>query len=879
LTQAFDQRPDPAALLAKIERERRARLRIYLGASPGVGKTFAMLEEGALLKKRGVDVVIGIVETHGRADTEAKIGDLEIIPRKIVEYRNVTLEEIDVEAVIARRPQIVIVDELAHTNAPGLKNVKRYEDILDLLDAGVGVMTAVNIQHLETLNDAVRRSSGIQVKETIPDTFLRRADEIINVDVTVEELRTRLRRGKIYGPEKVEQALRNFFRTGNLSTLRELALRTVAEEVGTKAAEYRQREGLEPAQIPEKVMVCMSSNVTAERLVRTGARIAGRFGARWYAVYVETPSENERSIRPADARQLAQNFQLAEELGGVPIRLVTPHAADGLIDFARREGVTHVIFGQTARSRWRLLLSGSILDRFLREVTDAAVQVIPSPKAPRPRPALTGPLECLISVGGVFLTVFVLRIVAGGTNAITAALCLLLVVLASATRFGLWPSILTSVTGVLCFNFFFLPPLGTFTIADPENWVALLAFLLTAVIVSRLTATLKARRLEAESRQDEIWKLYQLSRVIIAAPEADSTASLVTGQVGETFKSDYCAIFARNDGKRWERLAVTSREAHAFSPTEAMLARAFESGEPIVDADTERTAYIPLKVGLRSMGVMVLRSPRLGVELAEAAAGLVALALERSRFIHELSRAEALKHSDELKSALLASVSHNLRTPLTSIRAAVDNLMQDDIAWDAETRREFHGIIREETERLSAIVRNLLEMARIEAGELKIDRRWTAPAEIVSNVLSLSAAALREHRVDVDADESSPLVFVDARLIGEALSNLLENAAKYSPAGSVIRVAADVTDKGLSMRVADEGAGIPPDALERIFDKFYRGENANERLGTGMGLAIAKGIVNAHGGAIRADNAPDGGSVFSFFIPAASKPAEVFPEE
>lgn len=873
-----DQRPDPEALLAKIEREQRARLRIYLGASPGVGKTFALLEEGALLKKQGVDVVVGIVETHGRADTEAKIGDLEIVPRKTVEYRNVKLEELDVEAIIARRPRIVIVDELAHTNAPGSKNVKRYEDILDLLDAGIDVMTAVNIQHLETLNDAVRRSAGIQVKETIPDTFLRRADEIINVDVTVEELRTRLKQGKIYGPEKVEQALRNFFRTGNLSTLRELALRTVAEEVGTKAAEYRQREGLEPAQIPEKVMVCMSSNVTAERLVRTGARIAGRFGARWYAVYVETPPESEQSIRPSDARQLARNFQLAEELGGIPVRLVTPHAADGLVDFARREGITHVIFGQTARSRWQLLMSGSILDRFLREVTDAAVQVIPSPKPPRSRLALNHLPDYLISVGGVFLTVFFLRVVVSGTNATTAALSLLLVVLASATRFGLWPSILTSVAGVLCFNFFFLPPLGTFTISDPENWVALLAFLLTAVIVSRQTATLKARRLEAEARQDEIWKLYQLSRAIIAAPEADSTASLVTGQVGETFKADYCAIFARNDRRKWERLAVTSREAHAFTPAEAMLSRAFDSGEPVVEADIEQTAYVPLKVGLRSMGVMVLRSPRLGVGLAEAAAGLVALALERSRFIHELSRTEALRQSDELKSALLASVSHNLRTPLTSIRAAVDNLMQDDIAWDAEALREFHGIISEETERLSVIVRNLLEMARIEAGELRIDRRWTSPAEIVSNVLSLSATVLRRNGVEVDVDEVLPLVNVDARLIGEVLANLIENAAKYSPEGSTIGVAANVSDQGLSMSVTDAGTGIPADELERVFDKFYRGGNSTDSLGTGMGLAIAKGIVSAHGGAIRADNVPGGGSVFSFIIPAACKVVTLYSE-
>lgn len=372
-----DQRPSAEALLARLQERDHARLRIYIGAAPGVGKSYAMLREAHALKARGVDVVIGLIETYGRTETEAQVRDLEIVPRRRIEYRGTVLEEMDVDAIVARRPQVCVVDELAHTNVPGSRHDKRYQDVLALLDAGIHVMTAVNIQHLETLNDAVARVTGVRVRETVPDTFLDRADEVINVDVTVEELRSRLREGKVYRPEKVEQALSNFFRKGNLSTLRELALRAVADEVGEKAASYRVREGLEPALIPERVMVCMSSNAQAPRVIRTGARIAGRLGSKWYAVYVETPRETPGRIRAEDAEALRENIRLAESLGATVVRVRAERPAEGLIAFAQREGVTHVIFGQTARSRWEILMRGSTLDRFLAAVPDAAVQVVP----------------------------------------------------------------------------------------------------------------------------------------------------------------------------------------------------------------------------------------------------------------------------------------------------------------------------------------------------------------------------------------------------------------------------------------------------------------------------------------------------------------------
>jgi len=364
-------------LLAKLQADQRARLRIYVGAAPGVGKTYSMLQDAHALRREGVDVVVGFVETYGRAETEAQIGDLEIVPRRRIEYRGVVLEEMDLDAILRRRPQLCVVDELAHTNVPGSAHEKRYQDVGAILDAGIGVLTAVNIQHLETLNDAVGRVTGVRVRETVPDTFLDRADEVVNVDVTVQELQSRLRQGKVYKPEKVEQALSNFFRETNLSTLRELALRAVADEVGDKAASHRQREGLEPALIPERVMVCMSSNADAPRVIRIGSRIAGRLGARWYAVYVETPREAPGKITPADRDALHRNIVLAESLGATVVRVKADRAADGLIEFAKREGITHVIFGQTARSRWEILLKGSTLNRFLEEVRDAAIQVVP----------------------------------------------------------------------------------------------------------------------------------------------------------------------------------------------------------------------------------------------------------------------------------------------------------------------------------------------------------------------------------------------------------------------------------------------------------------------------------------------------------------------
>src|SRR6185295_41719 len=370
-------RPMPEALLAKLRNGEKPTLRVYIGAAPGVGKTWQMLEDAHALKREGIDIIIAVLETHGRGETAALADGLERVPLRQIEYRGVTLEEIDLDAVIERDPQVAIVDELAHTDVPGSRNRKRYEDVLELLAHDISVITAVNIQHIESLNDVVARTTGVRVRETVPDHFFRRAEEVVNVDVSVETLRTRLRQGKIYGVEKIEQSLNNFFRKGNLSALRELALRQVAQDQATKAHEYREREGLVQAVIPEKVMVAMASRGSAKKLLRTGSRIAGRLASDWYAVYVETPREEMGRIKPEEYAALQENIRFAEELGAKVVKLKSTRVADALIDFARREGITHVVFGQTSRTRWDIMLHGSVINRFLDEVRDATVQVVP----------------------------------------------------------------------------------------------------------------------------------------------------------------------------------------------------------------------------------------------------------------------------------------------------------------------------------------------------------------------------------------------------------------------------------------------------------------------------------------------------------------------
>lgn len=888
-----DNRPDPEKLLSKLEELSRPRLRVYIGAAPGVGKTYQMLEDANLLCKQGQDVVIGFVETFDRVDTQAQIRDLPIIPRKKIEYRGVILEEMDLDSILERKPQICIVDELAHTNVVGSKNKKRYEDVLDLLNSGINVLTAVNIQHLETLNDTVMKSSGIKVRETVPDAFFERADEIINVDISVDELRKRLEQGKVYKPEKINQALNNFFKIDNLSTLRELALRTVAEQVSVKSAQYREREGLEPAIIPEKLMVCISSNQTVPKLIRTAARISSRIGAHWYAVYVETTQENPENIKPADARQLAKNIELAEELGATVVKLKTPNVANGLILFAQREGITHVVFGQSARTRWQLILYGSVIDRFLDEVKDATVQVVPTThtKTKTKTKNFYDYLNYIVTISGQILIAIVMKAI--HVNNTTVALIFLLFIQVSASIGGLTPSIVAAIIATLCFNYFFLPPVGTFTISDPQNWVALSAFTITAVITSQLSSSAKNRAEDAEKRREDVWRLYELGRTIIATPDSETAISTIARQVVDIFKLDYCSIYTPDKESKLQRLVLAANTTDITSSIKPeLLNQVAESAEvQLTDSNyypsateivkNNKVAYIPLRIGIKVIGVMVVIANNLEGTTLEAIAGLVALALERARFLKEVSYTERLRESDKLKSALLASVSHNLRTPLTSIRTSIDSLIQNNIfSWPKETVNEFLSIINEETHRLSQTITNLLEMARIEAGELKVNKTWTTVSELFSNALQRCTIVLKDYDVKEEIPEDLPLVKIDSILLEEVLVSLLENAAKYSPVKSTICLSAKLENGHLIIGVIDQGRGIALEEQNKIFDKFYRAKSTDQPAGLGMGLAIARGIVEIHKGKIWVESDLGKGASFYFSLPVECKNlSDLIPKE
>ncbi len=492
----------------------------------------------------------------------------------------------------------------------------------------------------------------------------------------------------------------------------------------------------------------------------------------------------------------------------------------------------------------------------------------------------------LLAATGVLAVAGFYKFILTGVNSTTVALSLLLVVLLAASTQGLGPSILASALGMLCFNFFFLPPVGALTVHDPQNWVALFAFLITAVIASQLSARARARARDAERRREEVWKLYELSRTIIATPDSETAVSSIARQVVDVFGFDYCAVFAPAGEGAWQRVAVAVEFVSAghFTPDMAEVKRTLASGETRIagekffdeksdGADTRQaTAYVPLKVGVKSIGVMVLVSRRLERTTLEAIAGLVALALERARFLQEVSRTEALRQSDELKSALLASVSHDLRTPLTSIRAAVDNLLQSDIEWDKSALHEFHVIISEEVSRLTRLVQNLLEMARIDAGELRLSKEWVSMREVFNSVLD-RLDARRNHHVIIEPGDAETLVKIDSRLVVEALANIVGNAAKYSPAGSDILLEANIKEDQLSISVKDRGPGIAPDEIDHVFDKFFRSRHQHRSTGTGMGLAIARGIIEAHGGKIWVESSVGEGAAFTFTLPVEVKEA------
>ena len=882
-------RPDPDDLLRKVQeaeaRQHRGRLKVYFGAAPGVGKTFAMLLEARALVEAGRDLVVGVLETHGRHDTEALAEGFEVLPRKDLPYMGRMLPEFDLEAALARRPEVILVDELAHANAMGSRHAKRWQDVLDLLDAGIEVHTTLNVQHLESLKDAVAQITGVVVRETVPDTLVEQADEVELVDLPPDELLERLREGKVYVPEQARHAQTHFFRKGNLLALRELALRHTAENVYTQMRRYRETEGIHRTWATgDRLLVCIGPGPLAERLIRATRRLSATSGAPWVALHVESPkrwkfSEEERA-------SIERNLRYAEKLGGETAVIEGgPRIHEDILAFAQSRHITRIVVGKPSGHRWLDLLLGSPLDDLLRHSGDIDIYAITgeASRAPEParfRPRLTSPLRnYLLSVLVVGLATGASALAFPRTMLADIVMLYLLGILVVATRFGRGPSLLASLLSVAAFDFIFIPPYFTFAVADFRHLGTFSVMLAVGVVTGNLTERIRAQARLAREREARTQALFQLGQDLARSPASAELAAAALAHLNRTFRCR--ALILQPDGTG--RL-LPPRQAPFWSDQEQGVAQwAFDHARPAgLGTSTlpgARATHLPLQGAEGTLGVLCLvpegrpaweeANPR---QLLDAFAIQIGLALERAllgeRSAEDRQRAEA----ERLRNALLSSVSHDLRTPLGVITGAVSAALETPDLPEA-TRRDLLASAQEEAQRLHRLVSNLLDITRLESGALDLHREWMPVEEVVGAALTRREFASQAHRMQAHLPATLPLVALDPVLMEQVLVNLLDNALKYSPPDQPVEVKAWVAGSSLVLAVVDQGPGLAPGEEVRIFDKLARGEAARSRPGAGLGLAICKGIVTAHGGQIQAANRPAGGTQVLVSLPLGTPPA------
>jgi two-component system sensor histidine kinase KdpD len=881
------QRPSPDALLEAAAQEGRGKLKIFLGAAPGVGKTYEMLQAAQAKRREGVDVAIGIVETHGRRETEALLAGLELIARRRVDYKGRALEEMDLDAILGRRPLLVLVDELAHTNAPGGRHPKRYLDVEELLAAGVDVYTTLNIQHVESLNDVVAQITRIRVRETVPDSILDRADDIEVVDLSPEDLIKRLKEGKVYLPHQAERAVRHYFKPGNLTALRELALRRTAQRVDEQMLTYMRQHAIRgPWAAGERVLVCVSEDRAGGGLIRYAKRLADRLHAPWTALYVETARHHRLSEQERD--RIADCLRLAEKLGGEAITIPGGRIADDVASYAQSNNITHIVVGKSERSRWFEIMHGSVVHDLVRRAGGISVHVIAG-EAEAVVPAKTVQTrpggEAVDLVPYAITTAIIAAALGAGLvlqrflDVRSVALVFLTGILVSAIRFGLLPSLYACLISVLAYNFFFLPPLYTFTIADPENVFALFFFLIVAVIASNLAASTRNQVLAARNRVRTTEELFAFSRKLAGTGTLDDLLWATVFQIALMVKVRVVLLLPAGGS-----IAVRAGYPPEDELDEADLAAAQWTWEHNRaagrGADTlpgAKRLFLPLRTGRAAVGVLGIDrdepGPLLtpdGRRLLDALADQAAVAIERITLVEDIDRARVTAETERLRAALLTSVSHDLRTPLASIIGSLTSLRSYGKSFDEATREELLATIQAEAERLNRFIGNLLDMTRLESGAIEIKLEPADFGEIVGTALQRAAKLLAEHRVEIDIAADLPMLRVDYLLLEQTLFNLLDNAAKYAPPGTAVRISARRDGEVLVIEVSDHGPGIPTADVERIFDKFYRVEAEDrQRAGTGLGLAICRGFVAALGGTITAGNRRDGGgAVFSIRLPA-----------
>jgi two-component system sensor histidine kinase KdpD len=884
------ERPDPDALLAQVraeeDRARRARFKVFFGFAPGVGKTYRMLQVARDLVAEGVEVVIGAVETHGRYDTAGLMLGLEVLPRRALPHHGRVVEEFDLDAALARRPRILLLDELAHTNAPGSRHAKRWQDVVELLAAGIEVYTTLNVQHVESLNDVVAQITHVQVRETVPDSILDRADEVELVDVAPEELLERLREGKVYVPEQAALAREHFFKRGNLLALRELALRRMAERADVDVLAFREAHGVRRAwATAERVLVCVGHAPDSARIVRAGRRIAAGLRAPWFAAAVE--ATGQPPLPQEDRDRLEAHLRLAESLGAEVVRLPGVRVSDGILEFARRRNVTRIVLGKPRHPRWRDRLRGSLVDEVIRGSGDIEVHVLagsegegPGRAGPPRREGPTPLREHLRAVAIMGVTTALAAAAQALLHVPDVEMLFLLGVMVVALTSGRRASILAAALAVTCYDFFFVPPSFTLDVTDARYLLTFAMMLGIGVVIGTLTLRLREQQLAAVARERRTGAVYALGRELAAAADAAGVGAACVGAVAEAFD---CAavLLAASDRETLEPLAAAPA-GEALSPGERAVAQwAHEHGRPAGrGTDTlpgEPVLCLPLRTSGDVLAILALRPPRernLSGEqrdLVESLGRHAAVALDRVRLADEARRSALRARTEELRSGLLSSVSHDLRTPLAAITGA-STLLLDAAVVDPAVRRELVATVVEEAERLERLVSDLLDMTRLDSGVVEPRREWVPLVEVVGAAMNRMERALGTRPVAITIPDDLPLLSIDPILVEQLLVNLLENATKYTPPGSEISVAAAREGGTLVLDVADRGPGLPAGEEERIFERFHRAARPGVR-GVGLGLPIARAIAQAHGGRLTAASRPGGGSVFRLTLPVAAPPA------
>lgn len=879
-------RPDPDVLLRRVRAEEgrsaHGTLRIFFGFAPGVGKTYRMLQVARELA-RSSDVLVGVVETHRRPETRAMLDGLPVLPPRASDHRGHVLTELDLDAALARKPALILVDELAHSNAPGSRHKKRWQDVLELLDAGSDVFTTMNVQHVESLNDVVAQITGVQVRETVPDSVLDRADVIELVDLAPQELLSRLQEGKVYVPEQALRAQGNFFQRGNLLALRELALRRTAQHVDDDVQAYRELHGVQvtwPA--VERILVCVGPAPSSGRLIRATARMAAGLRYPWVAAYVENAALR---VSEEDRERLEAHLRVVESLGGTVTRLSGVNIAQALLGFARRSNVTRIVIGKPTHSRLRDRLRGSLLDEVVRGSGDIDVHVIrgdaaDSGHAPRTGPAATR--ATLLHYGLAALVVaFTLLMAALAERSLhlpDPEMLFLLAVMWTAVSFGRGPSLLAAALSVACYDFFFVPPLYTLDVADQRYVLTFATLFAVGLLLSELAGRLKRQEREAIAREERTSVLYALSRELAGADSEAEIARVASRHAASVFAGRAALLQQAADGEL-SVLASTPADLQ-LTAAELSVAKWSLSHAELAGLGTDTLpATGCLCAPLRAASVVAIlalwpahRAPLRAEQRAflELFGRQVAVALERVRLAAEARTAALRAKAEEMRSSLLSAVSHDLRTPLASITGA-GTALRDDRKLDAEVRAELVQSICEEAARLERLVSNLLDMTRLESGGVSLRRDWVPLEEIIGSALTRLEDRLAERAIDVQLEAALPLVLVDPVLLPQLFVNLLENALKYTPAGTPIAIRARRERDQVCIEVADHGPGLPPGSEERVFDKFYRGAHAGV-AGAGLGLPICRGIVEAHGGTIRAHKGGASGAVFQIVLPVGGEP-------